>query len=360
MSRRKPVLVCALALPLSLLAACSGGTKAPANATPATVAPAASTEASTPAGTRPGTTTLADIHVADAIALPEGVDGRLWWPVAARGDELLLDAERRVYPAPGEPVEQGASSYDQRFVWWNPKTGAFRDAWTNTSRDFQGIVAFDDSRAVVQSAHLNGMNWTLSIRDFTTNAVTTVAQASSINDMMSRVFLTGNRLLLDHVIYENSQYTATMDLFDLAAGSRTVVAGPITWTAGVQTSWALASGSMALDRVAWVEQSSATALPQLVVLNLASGTREVVATPWPVGSCYLLNDARRAVCAERPAADQFGTVRDPWRKAIIDLSTGQAHEFANDFTGLVSPVGTQSELDDLGARGSRRILRPRH
>lgn len=58
-----------------------------------------------------------------------------------------------------------------------------------------------------------------------------------------------------------------------------------------------------------------------------------------MGSCYPLGDARGAVCEERPSTDEFGGLREPWRKAIIDLATVQAHEFANDFTFPGNPAG---------------------
>jgi hypothetical protein len=216
---------------------------------------------------------------------------------------LLLDAERAVPPAPGEPIgRQAPDSYDQHFVWWNPSTGQLTDAWQNESAERQNILAYDSTRAVIVSSHMNGLNWTLSVRNFDTGVVDIVGRSNSFDDVIRSAWISANRLLIERATLVAGQSTDDLDLFDLTTHTRSIVAGPVTWTADPSVAFSpISSASMVEGLVAWVEQAAPNAARDLVVFNQDAGyaRRRIDA----MASCVLLSVRRRASDCLRRISD---------------------------------------------------------
>jgi len=149
-------------------------------------------------------------------------------------------------------------------------------------------------------------------------------------------------MLLDRWAYNDipagGRAEPRIELYDLKNGTKTILASGTSDLSSSPRYQSIFSASMGGDSVAWIEQPSPTDPRTLVLLDLKTGTRQRISTPWAPSNCYLMGDGGHFLC------DAEHTLQgDPTRKAVITAKTGEAVELTRDHEFRM-PVGMRVSL----------------
>jgi hypothetical protein len=326
----------ALLLPVFLIAsACTGGDSPSRTATPAP-----SPEGSTSAlpHQSPGAEvfrTGPPITPSESTgSIPAEHDGRTLVAVAGFGEEILLEAERRVPPVPGEPIGQGAASFDQLFLFWNPPTGAFREAWSNQSTRYETVTDIDGDWAVSLLYRLNPGNlWILRLRNLSTGEVRDIDRESEAGRGLESVYpvsIDAGRVAYTRHSGQGSRRTADVILYEIATGeSKSLAHREFTVDVGGA---AIGPTSLDGDRLAWSEQDGVQAPIQTTVMELKSG------------SIQTINDDRLGICQLVRGSE--------WLACTAPVSLLSSNTESHLKTNVYHPASKKlAQLSDHGAPG---------
>jgi hypothetical protein len=282
-----------------IASACTGGDSPSRTATPAATTPESSGSAV------PHQSPGADVfHTGPPItsseaaaSIPAERDGRHLFAVAGYGDEILLEAERRVPPMPGERIGQGAASYDQAFLFWNPVTGSFREAWSNQSTRNETVEGIDGEWAVSLLYRFNpGTGWILRLRNLSTGEVRDIDQESEAGRGLESVYpvrIDTGRVAYTRHSGQGSLRTSDVTLYDIAtAESKSLAHREFTIEGGGAT---IGPTSLDGDRLAWPEQDGADSPIQTTIMDLKSGTTQTIKDD-RLGLCHLIRGSEWLAC----------------------------------------------------------------
>jgi hypothetical protein len=244
-------------------------------------------------------------------SMPVMRDGRRWFVVAGRGDEVLVSAERDVPPVPGEPIPQGRARYDQQFWLWNPAIDEWRLAWTNGSDRSESVHGVDGDWALgyLYKNHPGHM-WTLRLHNLVSGEEREVASlhpaANGVDSASGAAIGSGHVAFMRKLPGDDGVLIERVELYEIATGRATTLdeEGGEHWRPAI-------AGNM----VSWQYSPPGATVRDLQVYDMATGATTVVASDgehvWTdvvAGGQYIIGESPGAIVQPRSTKRYF--VRD--------------------------------------------------
>ena len=269
------------------------------------------------------------ITAADVTAsLPATRDGRRLWPQGTWGGRIVIYAERRVPPVPGEVVGQGPSRYDEQFLAWDPAANTFQLLWTNESGRAEAALNTDGDWALSNLSKNNPLSqWELRLHNMATGEQRTIdvetpaARGTTPSGVMASRVVDG-RVLWVNVVIEGGARVEQLRMYTIASGETVILDS----SAGIQ--WpgsTFYAGGINGDTVAYLRGTPGGA-SNVVLHSLSKGTEREIAPP--AGTIWetISPNARFAVAKQDPAPVIGSGPEGP--RLVVNLATGETRRFA--------------------------------